>query len=81
MAMNVTYQSTAYAYTTDDIKKRYVKRDNFLPEGIYSFCEVGEDRRYDIRQGTVTGDELPAAVREAADKAAKEHCHYVSWPL
>lgn len=75
--MRITYQSQNYA--ADKIRKRYVRRTTAA--GGYDFCEVGDDRRYDLRQGTVEPHELPDNVRQAADELYKTSCHYVDWPL
>lgn len=75
--MKITYQSNKYA--PENVMKRYVRRSTAA--GGYGFCEVGKDRRYDIRQGTVEADELPEAVRVAADENYKVSCNYVDWPL
>jgi hypothetical protein len=73
--MIVTYQSRRYAL--ERVRSRYVRRDG---QG-YTFCEVGEDRRFDIRQGRVDAAELPDDVRAAADKRAGYYPSYVEWPL
>lgn len=63
--MKITYQSNKYA--PENVLKRYVRRSTAA--GGYDFCEVGKDRRHDLRQGTVEADELPEAVRIAADRS------------
>ena len=75
--MKITYQSKNYA--PEEVTKRYVRRSSAA--GGYDFCEVGEDRRYDVRQGTVEPDELPDSVRNAADELRKTSCAYVDWPF
>lgn len=75
--MKITYQSKSYA--PDAILKRYVRRSTAA--GGYDFCEVGKDRRYDLRQGTVEPDELPDAIRNAADEHYKVSCSYIDWPF
>lgn len=71
--MRAKYTSKDYA--PDKVRARYVMRmgDQYL------FCEVGDDRRYDLRQGTVNASELPAAVRAAADARAGFQPAYVEW--
>jgi hypothetical protein len=75
--MHATYTSKNYA--PDKVRSRYVcKPLGFLG---YHFCEVGENRRYDLRQGVVRPDEIPVEVREAADKRAGFFPPWVEWPL
>jgi hypothetical protein len=74
--MKITYQSKNY--TAEAILKRYVRKIN--AEGGYDFCEVGEDRRFDLRQGTVDADELPDSIRAAADEHYKTSRSYIDWP-
>ena len=73
--MKVTRQSTCYA--PEKVLRRYVKKATGTHD--YIWCEVGEDRRYDLRQGTVESHELPEAVRRAADE--NHTVHYVDWPI
>lgn len=75
--MNITHQSKSY--TPENVLKRYVRRTS--ADGGYHFCEVGKDRRYDLRQGTIDACELPEAVRVAADENYKVSMHYVDWPF
>lgn len=71
--MRITYQSACYA--PEAVRARYVRRSG----DIYRFCEVGEDRRYDIRQGVVEPHEVPRAVLDEADKRACQYYGYVEW--
>lgn len=73
--MKVTYQSSNYA--PEKILRRYVRRSS---DG-YQFCEVGQDRRYDLRQGTVEADEIPEAIRIKADALKGQYFGYVDWPI
>jgi hypothetical protein len=73
--MRVTFQSRRYA--PDDVRSRYVRRQ---APGLYAFCEGGDDRRFDLRQGYVDAAEIPEAVRKAADARAGYWPSYVSWP-
>lgn len=75
--MQVKYQ--AHRYDPDKVTARYVRRSSAT--GGYDWCEVGDDRRYDVRQGTVEPDELPDHIRAEADEAQKKHCHYITWPF
>lgn len=75
--MVITMQSKRYA--PELVVARYVRRSPVSEE--YFFCEVGEDRRYDLRQGRVVGDELTPAIRAAADAQRQQAFGYVSWPM
>lgn len=74
--IEVTY--TAPSYAPEAVRSRYVRAD--VKGGGYSWCEVGENRRYDLRQGTVEAGSLPEAVREAADELRGKFPGYVVWP-
>jgi len=76
--MKITYQSKNYK--PEAVLNRYVK---YAPwdGGTFHFCEVGEDRQFDLRQGTVTADELPDGLAEAAIEHYKTSWHYLDWPL
>lgn len=76
--MKVT--SCARGYHPSQVRARYVRA---AFDGKYRWCEVGDDRRYDLRQGTVKAEALPADVREAADarRAAGVWPFNVEWPL
>lgn len=73
--MQVTYKSQSYA--PDLICARYVRH---WYGATYRFCEVGSDRRFDLRQGTVDAAELPLDVRNAADARRGFTPAYVPWP-
>jgi len=73
--MKVTYQSKNYA--PEKILRRYVRRG---VDGEYWFCEVGQDRRYDLRQGTVEATEIAEDVRKKADELKGQYFGYVEWP-
>lgn len=75
--MNVVYQSKSYA--PEQVTKRYVRRSSAA--GGYDWCEVGQDRRYDVRQGTVEPDELADDIRAAADAHYKTSSSYIDWPF
>ena len=75
--MNVTYQSKNYS--PEAVLKRYVK---YCPwDGTFEFCEVGGDRRFDLRQGTVDDNELPDGLPDAAIAHANVSMSYLEWPL
>lgn len=73
--MKVRFQTQGYKAA--DVRSRYVRASAY---GIYFWCEVGDDRRYDIRQGTVEPQELPEAVKAAADALRGTWPGYVDWP-
>ncbi len=75
--MRTTYQ--AKDYDPAKVLKRYVRLDGVT--GYFCFCEVGEDKRYDLRQGIVDSDELPEDVYNAAYERAGIFPSYVEWPL
>lgn len=80
MSIKVTSQSRGFS--PDMVRKRYVSAPGFAMTE-WRWCEVGDDRRFDIRQGFVTPDELPEDVRAAA-LARRENGvwpFYVEWPL
>ncbi|HRO04363.1 MAG TPA: hypothetical protein PLS69_12240 [Terricaulis sp.] len=66
-------------YTPEAVKARYVRFDR--SEGVFRFCDVGADRRYDLRQGIVSECMLPADVASAARERAGYYPAYVAWPL
>ena len=76
--MKVTYQSRNY--NQEAVLKRYVK---YCPwdGGSFEFCEVGGDRRFDLRQGTVDAGELPSGLADAAIAHEKVSMSYLEWPL
>lgn len=73
--MKIKNQSPKYA--AEKVLRRYVKRVG----DEYWFCEVGQDRRYDLRQGIVEASELPEAVRLRADEQKGQYFGYVDWPI
>jgi hypothetical protein len=75
--MKITYQSKKY--TPEAVLARYVQYHFW--NGEFGFCEVGGDRRYDLRQGTVERGELPDDIANAAIEHAKVSQLYVRWPL
>lgn len=75
--MEVTF--TAKGYQPGAVLARYVRAN--VKGGDYSWCEVGTDRRYDLRQGIVAAEELPEPIKAAADKLRGTWPGYVDWPL
>lgn len=73
IAMQATY--TSKNYDPKLVQKRYVRYNAY--DKTFHFCEVGEDRRYDLRQGLVEQHELPEPV---AAEALKYNSSYVDWP-
>lgn len=80
MAIVVTYGYDAEDPSGRWVCSRYVKYDG---AGIYRWCEVGEDRRFDLRQGTCAADDLPPDVAMAASARRNKGVwpFYVDWPL
>ena len=76
--MLITYTCTKYS--PDDVRKRYVYCSS-VKDQRFRFFEVGEDRRYDLRQGNVTADELPDDVRRASEGQSGMAQGYVEWPF
>lgn len=75
--MVITMQSKNYK--PELVINRYVRR---CPVGeVYMFCEVGNDSRYDLRQGRVYSIDLPVDVRNAADEKRNQAFGYVHWPI
>ena len=70
---------TAKEWQPGQVRARYVRAN--VKGGDYSWCEVGDDRRYDLRQGLVTAEELPDDIRAAADALRGTWPGYVDWPL
>lgn len=73
--MIATY--TSKNYSPEKVWVRYVMCS---VDGTYRFCEVGSDRRYDLRQGIVDPAELPAHIRRSADERRGTWPAYVVWP-
>lgn len=72
--MIITYQHADYS--PEKVRVRYVRR---LTQAEYFWAEVGEDVTRNARQGTVTPEELPEDVRNAADSIAEKKFNYVIW--
>jgi hypothetical protein len=75
--LRVDYQRAGYA--PDQVRKRYVRVDGFNAE--LRFCEVGECRAYDIRQGVVDPASVPEEIRREALARAGSWPSWVEWPL
>lgn len=76
--MIVTYTSTKYR--PEYVRKRYVYCVS-VNQQRFTFCEVGEDRRYDLRQGIVSANEIPDDIRRAAETQSGQAYGKVEWPL
>lgn len=75
--ITVTYTSSGY--DPAKVVTRYVRRD---PIGKhYLWCEVGADRRYNLRQGRCEASDLPAGVKDKADVQRSELYGAVEWPF
>lgn len=75
--MEVTF--TANIYYPAAVRARYVRAN--IKNGDYSWCEVGSDPRWDLRQGLANADELPDDIRAAADALRGTWPGYVDWPM
>ncbi len=75
--MKITCASTKYS--PDAVKARYVRKP--LTGEDFQFCEVGEDRRYDLRQGIVSASEIPEGVAMNAYAMMGQAFSYVEWPF
>jgi hypothetical protein len=76
--MQVTY--TAKRYDPAIAHRRYVRAVIGEP-GQYRWCEVNQHwPQWDMRQGSVRAQELPEAVRVAADARLGWSPSYVEWP-
>jgi len=70
--------ATARGYRPNQVRTRYAK---FIRGVGFRWCEVGDDRRYDLRQGTCAASDLPGPVMNAALDRAGFYPPYVEWPL
>jgi hypothetical protein len=75
--MKITYQSKNYS--PQAVLTRYVKYHPW--DGEFAFCEVGKNRRHDLRQGTVEPSELPTGLASEAIAHVEVSIHYLTWPL
>lgn len=75
--MEVTF--TAKGYRPENVRRRYVRAN--IKNGDYSWCEVGDDRRWDLRQGLVAAEDLPDDIRAAADALRGTWLGYVDWKM
>ena len=74
--MLVTY--VARSYSSDRPVKRYVQNAGRLG---YKWIEQDvEHKRFDVRQGIVDANELPADVKAKADEREGFYPSYVEWP-
>ena len=80
MAIQTTY--LAKGHSTADAGDRFVRavHANDPAFRYYDWCLRGSDLRYDIAQGTCDAHDLPADVREAADRRMSQAFSYVPWP-
>jgi hypothetical protein len=73
--IRVTYQ--ARDYQPAKVRARYVR---LSVTGEWQWCEVGEDRRYHIRQGTCAESDVPADLRHRARDLSGQAFAYVAAP-
>lgn len=72
----ISVTHTAAFYRPELVQDRYVRVDG----DSFVWCEVGEDRRFDLRQGTCDKTDLPADVLAAAENRRGWFPSYVEWP-
>lgn len=86
--MRTTYQSKNYS--PDKVTKRYIRKVSWMEREYipittdeeYRWCEVGQDTRYDIRQGYASADEVPDSIKtELVSPSRVGTLGYVEWPL
>lgn len=75
--MEVTFK--ARIYSPEAVRTRYVRAN--IKNGDYSWCEVGSDPRWDLRQGLALAEEIPEEIRAAADALRGTWPGYVEWPI
>lgn len=76
MEMFVTY--TCREYDPSKVRKRYIRAT--FTAGVYQYIEVGDDRRWDMRQANVNGIELPTEIKKKADALLGQAFGYVELP-
>jgi hypothetical protein len=69
---------TARDYEPGKVWTRYVRIDQ---DGLLQFCEVGQDRRYDLRQGTCDREDVSEDVYRQALARSGFFPSYVTWPM
>lgn len=69
--------STAKDFAPYLVRKRYVRA---LGDGRYFWCEVGDDRTVDLRQGLCSARDLNPTLRAAAEARRGYFPSYVEWP-
>jgi len=78
----VTYKAQNYRNQVEGT--RFVRASSGfgrLPGCYYSWCiRDALDLRYDVQQGRCDAEDLPDAVREAAEALAGQAFGYVEWP-
>ncbi len=62
------------------VTTRYVRLSLPGEQGAYRWVEVGEDPRYNVREGNAEAHELPEEVRAGADARKGLFPAYVEWP-
>lgn len=78
--MTIKATSTARGFHPSQVRSRYVR---LAFDNRWRWCEVGDDRRYDLRQGTCHETDLPADVAAAARERREGGVwpFNVDWPL
>ncbi len=74
---------SAPGYAPELVRKRYVRAPGRGEVDGWRWCEVGDNRRYDLRVGTCRPSDLPGHVMDAAldRRIAGVWPFYVEWPL
>lgn len=73
--IDVTHSDRRYA--PDKVRRRYVR----WGWKRYFWCEVGDDRRYDLRQGSCDAADLTEDILEAVEARRGHAFAFVEWPL
>jgi hypothetical protein len=76
--MTITVRYVGRDYDPSMVRKRYVAKG--IGGGPYRWCEVGDDRRFDIRQGVCDADDLPEDIRQQCDNYTGA-LYACEWPL
>ncbi|QIG75353.1 hypothetical protein EVC29_124 [Rhizobium phage RHph_Y52] len=74
--MTIEVTSEASNYRPESVLKRYVRANG----NRFAWCEVGADRRFDLRQGRCDAEDLPPDVIMAAREREGYFPSYVDWP-
>lgn len=73
----ITVTATARNYSAEMVRNRYVRVNG---DGFF-WCEVGDNRLYDLRQGRCDASDLTPEIIAAAEKLRGHFPSYVDWPV